>query len=292
MIDEPGRIQTSDLLRRIDLSASQDAEFVFGSTADGILERLQPVEIQPRRVLDLGCGAGARTKQLAVRFPRSEITGLDFSARMLGQARTGRGWLQRSVSGRPRVVCGDAVSLPFLDDSIDLIFANLLLPFVDDIAGCLADAGRVLRPEGLLAFSTLGPDSFTELREAWASIGDRHDHVRSFPDMHHVGDALLRSGMRDPVLDVDYLTVRYTDFESLYRDLSATGARNCLQGRAKGLTGRRVFRQLEARLLETAADDRISITLELVFGHAWGASSRSSPSEYKIVPDQIGRRSR
>ncbi len=182
-----------------------------------------------------------------------------------------------------------ATGIPLQDGCIDLVFSNLLLPWIGDLQAVFAEVARVLRKGGLLAFSTLGPDSLTELREAWASV-DEHEHVNSFADMHDVGDGLVRAGLRDPVLDTDFLKVSYRDTESLFRDLTLLGARNCLAGRARTLTGKQRFQDMENRLRNRFKGGILELKLELVYGHAWGGGPLQPAGEYVVDAAQIGRR--
>ena len=103
------------------------------------------------------------------------------------------------------------------------MFSNLLLPWIDDPAAIAREVCRVLRKDGLFVFSGLGPDSLRELRAAWGTVDD-YAHVNEFPDMHNIGDALVQSGLRDPVLDVDRLQVRYSGSEALFRDRGPASA--------------------------------------------------------------------
>ena len=138
-----------------------------------------------------------------------------------------------------------------------------------DPDGLLREARRVLRPRGHLTFSTFGPDTLQELRTAWAAVDDA-PHVHAFPDMHDVGDALVRAGFTGPVVDVDRLTVTYTDLAALYRDLRGAGGGNRLAGRRRTLTGRGRLAAVAARYEATrTADGRLPATCELVYGHAW-----------------------
>lgn len=276
-------------MRRLDSAAAvfDQADFVHDRTAHGILERLLPMRLEPVRILDLGCGTGARSRLLTHRFPGSRVIGVDLSAAMLARAAARRAWFSR-----PALVQGDAGALPFADDSIDLVFANMLLPYIDDLPESLDEIARVLRHDGLFVFATLGPDSFTQLRSAWLQTGERHAHVRSFPDMHVIGDAMVSSGLRDPVIDVEYLDVNYSSSRSMYRDLTAIAARNSLADRCRTLAGRETFRRMQSTLAESADDGQLAVTLELVFGHGWGTEFRGSPDEYHIDPRSIGRRAR
>ncbi|NBC15183.1 MAG: malonyl-[acyl-carrier protein] O-methyltransferase BioC, partial [Gammaproteobacteria bacterium] len=130
------------------------------------------------------------------------------------------------------------------------------------------DLLRVLRPGGLLLFSTFGPDTLSELRAAWAAV-DQGEHVSPFLDMHDIGDALVRARFADPVMDVERMTLTYADIRALMRDLKQLGAHNALAGRARGLTGRRRLAALAEAYEHQRRDGRLPATYEVVHGHAW-----------------------
>ncbi len=275
-----------DVQRRFDriAAAFDDADFIHRVTFDELLQRLSPVVIEPSHVLDLGCASDTGSKQLARRFRRSRVIGLDASFAMMQRART-----RRSLLRRPAALQGDASRIPLMTGSIDLVFANMLLPWIDDYPACFAEISRVLRRDGVFAFATFGPDSLSEIREVWHAI-DEDWHVNAYPDMHDIGDALVRAGLRDPVLDVDYLTVTYRDTAALYQDLTRAGARNCLRGRRRTLTGKDRFKAMDELLEARMANDVLSLKLELVYGHAWGSGPRQQDGEFRFDPSQIQRR--
>lgn len=286
---EPGtRTRQRDLRRRLDSAADRfdGADYVHRQSCDALFERMAPLLLEPKLILDLGCATGTGSRQLARRFRRARLVCMDLSAAMLARARS-----RRSRFARLREVRGDAQHLPLADASVDLVFANQLLPWIGDIAECFAEINRVLRKGGLFMFATLGAGSLAALRDAWASV-DGDAHVATLPDMHDVGDALLRAGLADPVLDVDTLTVTFSSMERLYADLSACGARNCLAGRRRTLTGRRRFDQMETSLRQGGETSQLSVGLELVFGHAWGAGPRRPAGDFSVEPAAIGRRRR
>jgi len=245
---------------------------------------LLPIDIRPRHILDLGSALGAGSEQLAKRFRRARVLSIDTSAQMLMTARDNRGWFSRV-----REVQADARRLPLPTASVELIFANMLLPFIDDLAGCLREVARVLCKGGVFLFSTLGPASLSELRDTWASIDDGQ-HVRGFADMHNLGDALVAAGLRDPVLDVDDLSVTYRDIDALFRDLTAAGARNSLRARRQSLTGKGRLELLRERLHSGKRGGVLCLNLELVYGHAWGGGAVPAAGEFHLAPGDIGRR--
>lgn len=286
MTTQPNELKLADVRRRFDRAAAHfdDADFVQRASFDGLVERLQPVRIKPQRILDVGAATGRGSRQLAKLYRGSRVISLDVSARMLQLARKRKSFLSRQTE-----LQADFMQLPLRTGSVDLVFANLVLPWVADLPTCLLEVGRVLRPGGVFAFTALGPDSLGDIRSAWAAIDDL-GHVNHFPDMHDIGDALVRAGLADPVLDVDPLIVTYPNLAALYRDLTNTGARNSLSGRRKTLTGSSRFRAMEATLQRGFRDGQLPVKLELVYGHAWGSGPRPTPGEYRVDPGSIARR--
>ena len=287
----PGTLNRRDVRRRFDIAAAgfEGADFVHRHAAAGLLERLAPMTLAVEHVLDAGSGTGATSRALANTWRRSRIVSLDLSMGMLRMARA-----SRSRFARISELQADAAQLPLADGSVDLVFANMLLPWSIDPPGFFAEVRRVLRKEGLFAFSTLGPDSLLELREAWAEV-DADEHVNAFADMHDIGDLVTRSGLRDPVLDVDWLTVTYRSSDALFGDLTAAGARNCLRQRRRTLTGKRRFACMREALERRFGEAGLPLRLELVFGHAWGsgpAPASGEGREFLLDVADIGRRRR
>lgn len=241
-----------------------------------LFERLELIKLQPEVVVDIGAGTGRQTRLLARRFPRARTIALDLAPAMLRQARSQLSWWQR-WQGRQRFICADAEHLPFADHSVDLLFSNVTLQWCETPEQVFAEFQRVLRPGGLLLFSTFGPDTLQELRHSWQAV-DPHTHVNLFIDMHDLGDALLRSGLADPVMDMEMMTLTYPDLRSLMSELKMIGAHNVTAGRPRGLTGRQRLEDL-TRAYESfrnPQDKRLPASYEVIYGHAWKTDSRNS----------------
>jgi len=251
-----------------------------------LLERLELFRITPRRILDAGCGTGHSARALLRHYRRADLVALDLAPGMLRAARTQRPWRRRLDP-----VCGDATALPLDDGSVDLVFSNLMLQWCDTPDQVFAEFRRVLRPGGLLLFTSFGPDTLKELRAAWGAA-DGHTHVSRFIDMHDLGDALMRTGFGEPVMDMEQLTLTYPDVRSLMRDLKTMGARNATAGRNPGLTGRRRLVAMEAHYERLRRDGRLPASWEVVYGHAWAAEPRGSRAggEVAVPLSGIGRR--
>ena len=258
--------------------------FIHDETRGRLFERLELVRLTPSVAVDLGCATGRGAAALAGRYPAARVLAIDTSLAML-----------RSTAARSAAVCalgGDAAALPLRDGCVDLVLANLVLPWCRP-ERLFAEAARVLTTGGALLFATLGPDSLQEVRAAFAAVDDRI-HVHAAFDMHDLGDLALAAGLAEPVLDVDRLEVTYADIDGLVRDLRAMGAINVAGGRRRTLTGRRRWSRFVERL-PRHADGRLAVTVELVMGQAWGRGAREEPGpgsgEIRVPVARIKRRS-
>lgn len=229
-----------------------------------LIERLALVELAPGVILDLGSGTGRAAPSLAGHYPEAFITALDLAASML-----------RKASAHAAAVCADASRLPFAANSVDLVFSNLMLQWCEEPDVVFDEVRRCLKPGGFFVFTTFGPDTLHELRAAW-SAADGFSHVHRFIDMHHIGDALVRAGFTEPVMDVERVRLTYADPVALMRDLKAIGAHNVTSGRARGLTGRARFARMTAAYEAWRQGGRLPATYEVIYGAAWGAGERDA----------------
>jgi len=253
--------------------------------ADRLLGRLDLVRIAPMAVLDAGCGTGYCARALGQRYRRARLTGLDLASPMLRQARSHDRWWRRN-----RWICGDIGRMPLGAASFDLVLSNLALQWCD-LPSALGEFRRVLRPGGLLLFTTFGPDTLVELRSAW-SEADQAPHVHGFIDMHDIGDALVRQGFSDPVMDCERLQMMYPDVPTLLQDLKHLGAHNALRGRRATLTGKSRFARFRSAYERLGRDGRIPATWETIYGHAWAPEEavERRAGEVAIPVSAIGRR--
>ncbi|MDH5821808.1 malonyl-ACP O-methyltransferase BioC [Luteimonas sp. RD2P54] len=252
----------------------------------------------PATVVDLGSGPGRAAAAMQARWPKARVLALDLALPMLRQAQPRRGWL-RALGGRRAVlpICADAAALPLADASVDVLFSNLCLQWVEDLPAALAGFRRVLRPGGLLLCSSFGHDTLHELRAAFAEA-DRAPHVSPFATIAQFGDALMQAGFRDPVLEREPMRRGYPDLAALMRELRALGATNALAGRRRSLTGRARFARAAAAYEPLRdADGRLPATWEVITAMAWapapGAPIRERGTEIASFPaDRIPLRKR
>ena len=223
----------------------------------------------PAVVLDVGSGPAHAALQMRQRWPKSRVIAMDLSLAMLQQAPVRTGWRDRLGLQKPvDRVCADLRLLPFADNSVDLLFSNLCLQWVDDLPAALAGFRRVLKPEGLLLVSTFGPQTLIELRESFG-VADAAPHVSPFVSIAEFGDALMQAGFRNPVLDRDVATGWHPDMTALMREQRAIGATNALDGRRRGLTGRARFAAAAAHYEQFRTERGLPASWEWITAMAW-----------------------
>lgn len=299
---EPSRLDRAHVRRSFERAAATYDSVAVLQREVGVrmAERLGVIRLEPRTILDAGCGTGEALGELATRFPGARLIGLDLAWNMVRAAQLrapptiagGRSLLTRllgSGAGRghrggvqPALVCGDIAALPLAPATVDLVWSNLALQWIDDPGVAFAEFQRVLAVGGLLSFTTFGPDTLRELRAAFATV-DKGTHVSRFIDMHDLGDMLVQAGFADPVMDMETLTLTYADGNALMRELKALGAHNATSARSRGLMGRGRWRRMLAALEKFRRDGRLPASFEVIYGHAWMPAPRVAADGRAIV---------
>lgn len=239
-----------------------------------LLSRLDYIRLQPAYILDVGCGTGWVAKRLGERYPEARVVALDYAPPMLAEA--------RRRPGARALLCARAEALPLAAGSVDLLVSNAMLQWSNHPAQVFAEWLRVMRPGGLLMFTSFGPGTLAELRQAWSAVDDL-PHVSRFADMRDLGDALLGGGWQGPVMDVDRFTLSYPDVTALMRDLKALGAANALRGRRRTLTGKGRLDVLRAAYEPMRRPGLgLPASYEAVYGHAWAPTQQRLGEETRI----------
>jgi len=257
-----------------------------------LLQRLDLTSLKPAVVLDVGCGTGWGTQDLLKKYKKAKIISLDLSPEMLKQTKSKGSWLRK-----PKLICADAEGIPLENESVDLVFSNLMLQWCD-YKKVFAEFKRVLKPDGLLMFSTFGPDTLKELKQSWAQVDD-HAHVNEFTDMHDLGDELIHAGLAEPVMDMDVMKLTYEDVISVMKDLKAIGANTILKNQKKtaetGLVTPGKLKRVISYYEQFRSNDLIPASYEVVYGHAWKTQQREtkipqngfSQTEFTVSVDKI-----
>lgn len=225
----------------------------------GLLDRLADTKRRFTRALDVGSGPAALDGLFPPGTEPADLVALDFSHPRLAANPT-----------LLRVQADLTAPLPFAPSTFDLIVCSMVLHWVDDVPAALLNVGRLLKPDGLFLASTLGLDSFHELRTAFAESGSPYGHVMPLTDVRSAGMVLQRVGFAMPAVDRDTITLTYSSFDHLYADLKAAGP-NLHPQRCPGLLGPRRLRAMEQtyRALFALPDGRLPLTIEVLYLHGW-----------------------
>ncbi len=275
-----------------------ESDFLRREVADRMHERLALVKITPQRVLDAGCGEGADLPVLQERFSDALILGLDASPAMLMAARSKqlaalssmsrmlKKWLPAKAGAglglSSGLLSGDFAQLPIGANAVELVWSNLALHWHPQPDRVFAEWRRVLRVDGLLMFSCFGPDTFKELRTAFAEA-DAAPHALPFVDMHDFGDMLVNAGFSTPVMDMETIVVTYESVAKLMADVRAWGG-NPLLTRRRGMLGRRAWQRVSTLLEQMRrADGKIPLTFEIIYGHAFRPAPRTTARGEAII---------
>lgn len=254
--------------------------------ADRMLDRLELVRINPQVILDIGARTGYTTQLLTRRFPKAEIIACDWAENLLHKVR------EQAPVALP--LCAEPGNIPLAAQTADMIVSNLTWHWLNQPAACLREWRRLLKPNGLLLFTTCGPDTLYELRSSFAAVDDQ-PHVHLFLDMHDIGDMLLAAQFVDPVMQAEHIYFEYSSLDGLWRDLREAGVINSQRDRRQSLTGKdRWQRMLNAYKNFSSFADGYSATIEVVYGLGWVTETPVSHSgiegEVVIPIHQIGRR--
>jgi malonyl-CoA O-methyltransferase len=276
--ERSGAIDVRAARRRFERAAAgyEAAARLESEVATRLRERLDYVKIAPRRVLDAGSGPGRDAQLLAKRFPGQEIIALDYALPMLPRTGFFDRWLRRGVVA----LAADMEALPLAAASVELVWSNMALHWLNDPLAAFREFSRVLAPDGLVMFSTLGPDTLKELRAA--STGSR---VHAFTDMHDLGDMLVAAGLTNPVMEMEIITIDYGSGARLLDDLRRSGQTNARADRGRGLAGRRFGERLRLALERSPR-----VTYEVVYGHAWKPAPSKAPADPKVKTVRVFKR--
>lgn len=232
------------------------AAIVQRQVCEHLLEAFPLKRQSPTRILDAGCGTGHGARLLRARWPAAHITGVDFAPSMLRFAH------------RDTDACyaADIENLPFGEARFDLWWSNLTIQWCETDR-VLSEASRVLAPGAQLALSTLGPGTFSELREAFSMI-DQHRHTLPFSDPDSIGEALTRSGFGNITLRRNRRTVHYPDLKTLLRAVKAIGAHNVGAGGRNGMMGRQAWLKVEAEYERYRQPAGLPASYDVILGYA------------------------
>jgi malonyl-CoA O-methyltransferase len=241
-----------------------------------MIDRLDYIKLIPDTILDIGSGMGIDAKLLKSRFNKASIIELDSSINVLKQYRTKTGLLKKLFIDNQKHICADGVSLPIKSQSVNLVWSNLCLPYINDMEVYFREIRRVLALGGLFLVTGFGVDSLQQLRDVGL-------HTYNFPDMHIIGDILVKLGFSHPVTDLEYITLEYDNIEQLLADIRILGSGSGIRNRKFGFSSRD-YNDLSNRFAKITKNGKIPLTLEVYYAHGWKDNvTLDLPDDKKII---------
>lgn len=217
------------------------------------------VELSPGSILDAGCGTGYGARWLAERWPDAHLTLVDFAPAMLAAA--------RSHCPQAALVCADIEALPLSERRCNLYWSSLTWQW-NDPQRCLAEAARILQPNGLLAVATLGIDNFRELRQVFVEVDD-YSHVLTLPAPEALLEACRATGWQVRVWERQPVRRHFPDLRTLLHSVKKVGAREVEQRRPIPFS-RSAWQAIAARYEQL----RESAGLPLTYDAVWLVATR------------------
>jgi malonyl-CoA O-methyltransferase len=265
------------------LNAASTAPWLHAEVARRMAQRLPVVKLQPTCVLDWASFLGASQALLAQTYPQAQIVAVEATAPRRDATheglRPGKWSLRRWSSKAPSAILEDAVAA----GQAQLLWSNMGLHGAINPQVVMQQWQRAMAVDGFLMFSTLGPGSLQSLAALYAAQAWGAPFA-PFVDMHDLGDMLVHAGFADPVMDQEQITLTWANAGALLAELRQWGG-NVALGRAAGLRTPRWRQRLLNVLNSTAGPDgRVSLTLEVVYGHAFKAAPRPRLAAETTLP--------
>lgn len=269
----PGTIRQKHNLNARNLAK---LDFLYQEIAKRMVERLDYIKLIPDTILDIGSGMGIDSRLLKARYPKALLLELDSALEVIKQHQVKSGILKKIFTANNKYICGDALNLPFKSQSVNLVWSNLCLPYIENLEAYFKEIRRVLELGGLFLVTGFGVDSLQQLREVGL-------HTFNFPDMHIIGDILVKLGFTHPVTDLEYITLEYDTVDQLLADIRIAGSGAAIASRKTVFT-RADYKDLKNRFANITKNGKIPLTLEVYYAHGWkDHASLDLPEDKKVL---------
>ena len=226
----------------------------FGST----LSEIESFDADNKTVLDLGSGTGYFASRLQDRCNASTYIGFDLAEGMLNFANAGS-------DQTANWCCGDAENLPFAAESFAVIFSSLTIQWCEHLPALFSEIWRTLKPGGVFLFSTLGPETLCELRQAWRAADD-YVHVNEFTDFDSLKQLTDAHNFTERNSIEQTITLQYAELKELTAELKSLGAHNINRGRQTGLTSRAQLRKFKEAYESQRIAGLLPATYQIYYG--------------------------
>ncbi len=211
------------------------------------------------RILDIGCGTGGLTGGIKGLFPSAGIWAADIALPMLVKA-------GENLHGAAELVQADCEALPFKVSAFDIVASSLAYQWAAESLSAFREANRVLKKNGLLVFSTLGPGTLRELKECLSAALPAYTSPVTYKGPDALALELKRAGFNVEAIESRNTVRTYENMRALIRTLKMIGASPPLKGLSVGPALRRAERIYQERY--PSANGKVLATYEVIFAAA------------------------
>lgn len=208
--------------------------------------------------LDIGCGTGFLTHELMLKKTVKQMIAVDIAWSMLQVTRS-----KLQHIDDVQYICADAEQLPLFNNSVDIIVSNLALQWCQDLVSVFNGFNKILKQQGHLLFSTFGPATLQELKQAWAEV-DNYSHVNDFYSTNELSVFLQQAGFKNIQVETKHYRSNYQTVIELMRELKGIGAHNVLSGRHRGITSKSRMQKMVTAYEKYRSNEYIPATYEII----------------------------
>ena len=250
---------------------------LYEQVANELLSRVEYLKFKKYVLLDLGSGLNIDSKILSKYFNKSLLLKIDFSLNILKLFGSKLKFYNKFFPKNQFDICANVYNLPIKNESVDLVWSNMCLPFISDTKVLFKQVYSCLQDNGLFVASSLGPQTFLQLDELGLRKFD-------FIDMHDLGDNLGNSGFSDIVVSSEIINLVYSDPLKFLEDIKLIGCGSSLNN-YKYLTKNNYFK-IKKKLDNLSYINDLTLTIEVIFIHGWKNNLKNNTQKIKFLPSK------
>lgn len=248
------------IMRNFNKAAStyDQASLLQKEVGISLLNQLNSLNFYPKNILDIGTGTGFLAQKFIDKYPGAKIFSLDFSYNMLKVAK-------KNNKKNLYYICADFDYIPLKMQCVDLVSINLALQWSLNFSGTLFNISQILKKDGYLLFSTLGPKTFQEMRACWAKV-DNAKNINNMLSLNNIKQALKINHFEIKNIVQETKIVRFASFYHIMRNIKEVGANYVIQRNNNQLTSKNRFKLIEEIYQQLAdANGFLPLTYDVIY---------------------------